>query len=121
MRLPAAFRSALWPGMALVILLSLAVLAAGIAAEGTPDPAAVPIFPPPSYAAWAALPAHPRLFATPEKWASLKQQIATDPVSKKLFGLIRGRAGNLLTLPSLDFPAKGVNLHGKLNHVGKAG
>lgn len=67
--------------------------------------------------AWAKLPPHPRLFARPEKWESLKAQVVNDPVSQRLFALIKERAENVLTLPSLDLPSKGINLHGPMRQM----
>ena len=67
--------------------------------------------------AWAKLPPHPRLFARPEKWESLKAQVVDDPVSRHLFALIKERAENVLTLPSLDLPSKGINLHGPMRQM----
>jgi hypothetical protein len=67
--------------------------------------------------AWVNLPPHPRLFATSAKWQALKTQVTTDPVSRRLFGLIRERAENVLALPSLDLPAKGINLHGPMRQM----
>ena len=67
--------------------------------------------------AWAKLPPHPRLFARPEKWESLKAQVVNDPVSQRMFALIKERAENVLTLPSLDLPSKGINLHGPMRQM----
>ncbi len=68
-------------------------------------------------AAWAKLAPHPRLFAPAEKWAALKTQVTTDPVSRQMFALIRERAENVLALPSLDLPSKGINLHGPMRQM----
>src|SRR4051812_42420004 len=67
--------------------------------------------------AWTTLPPHPRLFARPEKWAELKTQVTTDPVSQRMFALIRARAENVLSLPSLDLPSRGINLHGPMRQM----
>ena len=66
---------------------------------------------------FAKLPPHPRLFARAEKWESLKTQIVSDPVSQRLFALIKERAENGLALPSLDLPSKGINLHGPMRQM----
>lgn len=104
----------------LIALISTAVLAA-LPLAGAAEPAVkVPpsfSFPPPPAEAWSKLPAHPRLFARAERWAELKKQLSTDPVSQKLFALIRERAENLLALPSLDLRAKGIHLHGPMRQM----
>jgi oligo-alginate lyase len=89
---------------ALALLLSLAPASARAA---TPPPAA----------AWEKFPPHPRLFANAEKWQALKTQVTTDPVSQRMFALIRERAENVLALPSLNLPSKGINLHGPMRQM----
>jgi hypothetical protein len=89
----------------LIVLGVWCALAWGRAATPVPDEA------------WARLPAHPRLFAGPEKWAALRTQVTTDAVSRRMFALIRERAENTLKLPSLDLPSKGINLHGPMRQM----
>jgi hypothetical protein len=76
-----------------------------------------PAFAPPPAEAWAKLPPHPRLFADAGRWEALNAQVVSDPVAKRLFALVRERAEGVLTLPSLDLPAKGINLHGPMRQM----
>ncbi len=85
----------------------VAPLAIAIAGPAAPHPA--------PDAAWARLPPHPRLVATAAQWQALRDRLAiarpnsaapapspssgTDPVSVRLFALIRERAEAILALP----------------------
>ncbi len=63
---------------------------------------------------WKNLPPHPRLFATAEQWQALRARIAlttsesaaADPVSARLFALIRARAEAVLKLPPVKITAR---------------
>jgi hypothetical protein len=63
---------------------------------------------PPS--AWTNLPPHPRLFANADQWQALRARIAApsaaDPVSTRLFALIRARAEAVLKLPPVKITAR---------------
>jgi hypothetical protein len=79
-----------------VLLLAFTVGAGRAAA-----PAAPPGPRPPSDAAWSSLPPHPRLFATAAQWQELRQRLAAqpDPITARLFALVRTRAEAILREP----------------------
>lgn len=61
--------------------------------------------------AWANLPPHPRLFANADQWQALRARlaatsVAADPVSARLFALIRARAEAVLKLPPVKITAR---------------
>ncbi len=61
-------------------------------------------------AAWTNLPPHPRLFANADQWQALRTRLAAapaaDPVSTRLFALIRARAEAVLKLPPVKITAR---------------
>ncbi len=96
----------------LCLALSLCVFAPLAAAPARPSPAAPHSA---SASAWANLPPHPRLFASADQWQALRARLAlsapnlaalptpaspaADPVTARLFVVIRDRAEAILKLP----------------------
>jgi predicted esterase len=68
-------------------------------------------------AAWAKLPAHPRLFADAARWAVLKEQIAKDDVSRQIFSVVRDAAGRVLDQPPVSYVDKGAFWHGPMRQA----
>jgi len=58
----------------------------------------------------APVPEHPRLLADKSKFASLRGQIASDPVSARIFADLRQRADALLVQPPLIYKKEGRRL-----------
>ncbi len=85
-----------------VVSLFLILLAAAAHAAEVPE------------ASWAKLAPHPRLFANAARWAALKQQVKTDPVSEKFFTIIRAGAEYILTQPPVAFVDTGAFLLGPM-------
>lgn len=59
---------------------------------------------------WTQLKAHPRLFATADGWTRLRAQLATDPVSARLFSFLRADADALLDKPPVALVKEGRRL-----------
>jgi len=64
--------------------------------------------------AWAKLAPHPRLFTNAARWEALKQQVKTDPVSEKMFSVVRAGAEIILTQPPVAFVDTGAFLLGPM-------
>lgn len=81
-----------------VLVVALALAFSVVAAAA---PAAGPGLRPPAGSAWSNLPPHPRLFATAAHWQDLRQRLAgqPDPVTARLFALLRARADSILQEP----------------------
>ncbi len=62
----------------------------------------MPLSPPP--------PSHPRLLVSGDKFASLREQVETDPVSARFFAGLRLRADALLALPPVTYKKDGKRL-----------
>lgn len=98
--------------LAVTSALSLCALVP-LSAATAPAPSSLAAPHDPPAAAWANLPPHPRLFASSDQWQALRVRlalapsvpasassgVAADPVSARLFALIRARAEAILKLP----------------------
>lgn len=67
--------------------------------------------------AWKTLPPHPRLFADPLRWDTLKQQIANDKISDNIFNVVRDTAVKLLDQPPVEYVDKGAFWHGPMRQA----
>ncbi len=92
------------PLLSLLLRSALFALALLLAPAFLPAPAfALPA--PPSDAAWAALPPHPRLFANPARFAALQAQ--TDEVTLQLRALLAHQAARKLDAKPINYPPTG--------------
>lgn len=95
------------------ILRLLTAFAASITVYALAQTAPVPL----PDGVWEKLPPHPRLFARAERWAVLRQEIASDSVAREFFALIRARAEGVLTAPPVAYVDTGSFLHGPIRQV----
>ena len=66
---------------------------------------------------WAVLPPHPRLFADAPRWETLKRQIASDEVSRRIFAVVRDSAERVLDLPPVAYVDTGAFWHGPMRQA----
>lgn len=66
---------------------------------------------------WTSLAKQSRLFADAARWAALKQQITSDPVSRQIFGVVRDTAERLIDQPPVAYVDKGAFWHGPMRQA----
>ena len=66
---------------------------------------------------WTQLSPHPRLFANGARWQALTQQVRQDPVSQRLFSVVRDTAERLLDQPPVDYRDTGAFWHGPMRQA----
>jgi hypothetical protein len=67
--------------------------------------------------AWSQLAPHPRLFADAARWSTLQQQIATDPVSRQIFTVVKTTAERLLDQSPVAYVDTGAFWHGPMRQA----
>ncbi len=97
--------------MRLCILLLLALFASQLRAQNPRLSAAL------ADDACEHLPPHPRLSAGEPRWEILKQQIASDEVSRQIFAVERDSAERVLGLPPVAYVDTGAFWHGPMRQV----
>ena len=63
------------------------------------------------------MPAHPRIFADAARWKILKEQIASDEVSRQIFAVVRDSAERVLDQPPVEYVDTGAFWQGPMRQA----
>jgi hypothetical protein len=66
---------------------------------------------------WSKLAPYPRLFADAARWSVVRQQVTSDPVSRRIFTVVKDSADRLLAQPPVAYVDTGAFWHGPMRQA----